>query len=792
MDRLKILFRSLFRRGKNSLIKIISLSVGLALGLVLIAKVYFEQSYNEFFPEKDRIYQVISNYSSAEGAKSYGQTPGAVAIGMKSELPEVEIATRYTWLSREAVLMTPDKKKYYGNIIMGDSCLFDIFPREILTGNVKDVLSQPMYVMISDKIAERMGGVSLAVGQTFEIQERPGKIFTVGGVFKHFPNNTHLGYDVIVSMASVGNLMWEGSSTNWLGNDRYLAYIKLYPGVNPSHLRPGIEKMKEKYLPLEELKKDGVGIDWGFKPLSEIHTGDENTKRMMLIMSILAIALLFTAVMNYVLIVISSLVNRSKEMAVNKCYGASEKNIYLKMLLETGVDLVISLVIAFLLILLFRGIVLSLLGTTLGDLFTIKSMLLLLLVCIVVFCIAAVIPGYLYAHIPVAVAFRKFNESKRYWKLGLLFIQFIAAGFFITLLVIIGRQYHFMINDHPGYDADNLAYCNLAGIPPELRQKVLDEVVRMPEVKAVTTCQQLLFGYASGNNIRLPEDERELFNIADLYSVGNDYLNIMSIPIIEGRSFMENTPSSKEVMVSRSFIDKLSKYTDCSDGVVGKSIYISEHSHGLTDLYTICGIYEDIRLGIIGAQDTRATVMFYNEKPSNYLIIRHQQQVPDALKKAEDLLKGLLPDKEVVVHSYAAEIANRYSDSAHFRDSVMVAGLVTLIICLMGLIGYTNDEMNRRKKETAIRKVNGATTFDIQRLFLKNINYIAFPAIVTGCIIAYFVANSWLQRFADKAELTVLLFVGCSFFVLFIIMSAVTVRSYRAANENPADSVKSE
>lgn len=745
MDQIRILFRSFFRKGKNQLIKIISLSVGLALGLVLIAKVYFEQSYNDFFPDKGRIYQVTSNFTTNEGEKSFEQTPGGVAIGMKDELAEVECATRYTHLFTDPILVTMDKNRYYGYVIMGDTSLFDVFPLPVLAGDVKDVLSRPMYVMISDKMAEKLGGLSAVIGKTLEAEKVPGKIFIIGGVFKALPNNTHLKYDVIISMASVGNIMWEKSSTNWIGNDRYATYVKLLPRVKPDDLRQGIEVMRKKYLPLEELQIAGVDMNYGFRPLSEIHLDDENSKRMVLIISILSIALLFSSVTNYVLIVISSLVSRSKEMAVNKCYGASGKDIYYRMMSEIGIDLVISVVIAVLLILVFRGTILSLLGTTLGDLFTLKSILLLLSVCVIVFIVAVVVPGYLYANVPIAVAFRKFSESKRLWKLGLLFLQFIAAGFFITLLVIVGRQYHFMVNDNPGYKLDDLAYFNLERVDEELSQKTLDEVSSASEVAQVTTCDHLLFSPGAGNNIYLPNDDRELFNIADLYAVGNRFLDIMGIPVIEGRSFTENISSSNEIMVSRSFINKINMFIDWSDGVVGKQILISEHSNG-KDLFTICGVYEDIRLGIIGRQDTRPTVMFYNKKPSSYLLVKFHEETPEAMKKVTALLQKVLPDKDIVLHSYSAEMINLYSDSANFRNSVLIAGLVILIICLMGLIGYTNDEMNRRKKETAIRKVNGATIFDIQRLFLKDINYVALPAITIGCFIAYFVANSWLKR----------------------------------------------
>ena len=266
----------------------------------------------------------------------------------------------------------------------------------------------------------------------------------------------------------------------------------------------------------------------------------------------------------------------------------------------------------------------------------------------------------------------------------------------------------------------------------------------------------------------------------------------MKIPIVEGRNFIEKTSSSKEVMVSRSFIDKIMKFADWPDGVVGKSIRLTQHSNGPTDYFTICGVYEDIRLGIIGGQDTRPTIMFYSNKPCPFMLVKYHNQTSEAIKKTTDLLQSIMPDRKVAINSYSAEMVNKYSDSANFRNSILAAGLVTLVICLMGLIGYANDETNRRKKETAIRKVNGATVLDIQRMFLKDINFMALPAITIGCIIAYFIAGSWLERFADKADLTATLFVGCALIVLFIILITVSIRSYRAANENPAESIKSE
>jgi len=773
------------------MIKIISLGIGLAMGLVLIAKVYFEQSYDDFYPDKGRIYQVEVGYITKEGEHDPLRfISGGVVVGMKEMIPEVEVSTRYTGIHGNGVLFTTDKKKIQSNAVLADTCLFDVFPRPVLAGDPKEVLGRPMYAMISRKVAERMGGIQQSMGQTVVFDNYPGRTITVGGVFEDLPLNSHKNYDLVVSMNSISNFMYDGSM-NWMGNERYRAYVKVVPGVDPADFGPQIKVMKEKYLPLDYMAEIGISIDYFFKPLTQIHAGSESVKRMNLLLGLLAFALLFTAIMNYVLIVISSLVNRSKEMAVYKCYGSSEKNIINKMLIETLIDLIISLALAALLILVFRGTIQSLLNTNIAALFTVKSMLILAGVCILVFLVSGLIPGYLFARVPVAVAFRNYTENRRFWKLGLLFIQFIAAGLFVVMLVFIARQYDYMIKDNPGYSYDNLAYCNLSGVDADMRRKALDEVSRLAEVSDVTTFTQLPMFRPGGNNIYLPDIEGDLFNIADMCWVGNDYHKIMEIPIIEGRTFTENIPTSNEMMVSRSFIDKLALHMDLSDGIIGKNVMISQHSQG-NKQFTICGVYEEFRVGSLANLDARPSIMMYATDPASYLLVKFHKPTPEVLEKVSDLLKGLLPDKDIVVVSFPAEMLDQYKGARQFRDQVMLGGLVTLLICLIGLIGYTNDEMNRRRKETAIRKVNGATIMNIQRLFLTDISRMALPALILGSIGSYFIVKRWLEGFSDKVSLSFIIFLICVLVVWLVILVAVSINCYKAATENPAENVKSE
>ncbi|WP_455625962.1 ABC transporter permease [Parabacteroides sp.] len=791
MKNILIAIRSLFKKGRHNVMKIVSLGVGLAVGLVLIAKVYFEQSYDDFYPDRDRVYQVWAKYQQNGGElKDYSQTSGGIVPTMQQQIPEIETVTRYTYLGYwTTIKMADTQMKYSGMSIIADSCFFDVLPRPMLVGDAKKVLSTPMYVLVSSRLAKNIGGD--VVGKTFTVESRPGVTMTIGGVFEEVPENSHSRYDVIVSMASANRFMWEGSTTNMLGNDRYISYVKLHKGVNPLALEEQVHTFVNSYFPPEEQQKTGVKIDFTFHKLDGLHKELPQVKRMTWILSLLAFALIFTAVMNYILIVISSIVNRSKEVAVHKCYGASEKNIHGMMFGEALVHIVLSLILALLLILAFRGTVEELLTTSLDSLLLSRGSLALLGICVLVFFISGFMPGSLYARIPVASAFRNYRENKRIWKKALLLVQFVATGFLVTMLVFVARQYTFMVNDRPGYAYENLAYCGLAGVDSTSRAKILDEVMRLPGVASATTVYQLPFQHASGNNIFLPGEDQELFNIADLYWVGNGYLDMMEIPVIQGRSFTENVTNSREVMVDRRFVEKMKLVAGWTDDVIGKSICITEHSNN-GEPFTICGVYENIRLRGISNQDMRPSVLFYTHEPMYILQVKFHELTNDHMARLQQKISETFPDRDLSAVSFRSEIMDLYKDSRQFRDSVMIGGLVTLLVTLIGLIGYTNDEVNRRRKEIAVRRVNGATLWDVLRLFIKDIGYIGIYAVITGGGIAYFVIQKWQEQFTEKVPLSWYIFLGCGVSVLLIIYSVVCLDARKTANDNPVNCLKSE
>ena len=778
-------FRSLFKKRENNAIKIVSLGVGLAMGLVLIAKVCFEQTFDDFYPQSERIYQLQENVTTKTSKpNTYGQVSGGVAMGMKADIPQVEAATRLTFFSDDdEVFFTRDKKRLTGTFIMADSCLFDVLPRPMISGNAKKILSQPMYALVSEKIAKKMG--NNVIGQTILLDTWPGKTLTIGGIFKDVPENTHLKYDVVVSLSSILHFFPYDGTQNWVGNDRYLGYVRLTPNTNPQSLTQAIHKMQARHADMNELKKAGVQLSYSLLQLEKIHSNDPETKRMSILLALLAFALIFTAVLNYILIVLSSLVKRSKEIAIHKCYGAAEKNITGMVLTETFIHLVVSVLLAVLLIFLFRGTVEEILSAPLSALFSFRTCLLLVLVCVAVFITSGIVPARIFSQIPVSSAFRNFKESRRKWKLGLLFLQFIATAFLVTLLVIIGRQYNSMVNDNPGYVYENLLYCNTSGVTKVERQKAIEELRRIPEVQSVATCSFLPMYGASGNNVLEPGKDQELFNIADLYSTDADYLSLMEIPVVEGTGFQHSLSDSTQVLISHTFANKLTNMLNWKDGVVGKNIKITEHG-----VCIIKGVYRDIRLGSISESDDRPSAIFYTEAPASIIMIKLHQLNSEGIRQVIKVLQTALPSKDIVVTPYKTSMTFLYTSSRLYRNSVLIGGIIALIIALIGLIGYTNDEINRRSAEIAIRKINGASAKEILGLFIKDVLLIAIPALFIGELLAALAAKKWMENFAEKTNLSLFIFLGCGIVVLGIILSVVTLASYRTAIQNPVDAIK--
>ena len=777
-------------KSKNDiLIKVLSLGVGLAVGIVLIAKVFFELSYDSFYKDIDRVYTINTWYSHQGEEKDYGQVSGAVAVGFMDEVPGVEAGTRTTYVFNGNTYLDENGNKLSGTLVCADTCFFQVFDRPILAGDPVKVLGKWGSVLVNRSFAEKMGGVQECIGKQICNADMDGLKLTIEGVFEDFPKNGSLDYDILLSMDTYG----KNSTDNWLGNDRYKGYVKLMPGVDPNTLTDAIRKMQEAHQPLERIEAQGTSLRYFLKPFSTLHTSDPDVKSQVILLSIVAALLILISLLNYILIVISSMVKRSKEVGVRKCYGAEGKHIYGMLTKEALLHIVLSLVLAAVIIFAGRSIVENLLGVPFQTLLVPQSIVAIAALILFVLVISIVVPAELYQRIPVYAALKNYTENSRNWKLGLLGVQVLINVFLVVMMLIIGRQYQKVSNADTGYDYKNLYYFDMFDGDRQALTRAAQTLRSLPEVSAVAAAYNLPFEGSNGDNVYLPNDDRELFNIADQYECSPDFYDLMGIQFLEGRAPRD----SSEIVVDEKFVTKMAEFTDWSDGAVGKQIFVTGHDRSRDSersYFTISGVYKSYLIGNLTGVDPRPSALFYGEVGSMSSWMPHTffKVRPEALPKVKDALTQSLEGREINIISYEEQMRAAYDDSKKMRNTMALGAVFSLLIALLGLIGFIRDESLRRSKEMAVRKINGATTRDILSVFAKDIMKLSAVMAVIACVAAFFVAHKWLEQFAEKVSLNPLYFIGGALLVLLIVLGVVVLNCLRIARANPVESLKNE
>jgi len=802
MRSFRIAARKLFRKGEHTATRIISLATGLAFGLLLFAEVFYYYSFDSFYPDANRLYVVNSVAKldqSSEKLSTHPRISGAIAPGLKAEVPGVEAATRVTSIG-ELDFFSEEELTYNGSFVLADEYLHDLMPRPILAGNkASEILKTPMNCMVSNEIADKMGGN--VIGKMIELKDYPGKKLTIGGVFEKLPENSNYRYDVAISMPSIANFTWDGSE-NWLGNDRYFSVVKLAREVKPESLAPAVREMQKKHQNIEELeRRNGVVLKYSFESLPKYFSNQ--MKEMIFVLSAIAFIVLFVSVMNYMLLTVSTLVNRSKTSAIYKCYGAEKRDLHGMIFAESILIFLISLAVAFGLMLLIKPFFESQVAHSLEATLNGHVIIPILLILTVLIVFVSYFPGRIFAQTPVAEAFRSYRKKSTKWKKVLMAVQFIGAALILTMLIVVSMQYDKMKNAYHGYDAENVYYGAVSGMDPHKLLTVLNQLEALPEVEMAGFGKDVPINGASGNNVLSPDREKDLFNVADYYFVDDSYFSILNIPMVSGQTFQKDVTAPNSVMISQKGADLLVLNNGWTDGVVGKTVEITEHNRNGAS--NISGIFNDFIMESISSKDERPSVFFYmpqerfieifEKNPAfNFLILIKTRpgNNHNVMQKFTDIFNSAISRGEARVYSLAAEQEGEYQSERGFRNALYVGGFVILLITVIGLLGYLSDEIIRYRKNLAIRRINGATVIDVIRIFVSDISRVAIPCVVLGLTGAWFLAMKWLQNFSVQISLQWWVFILAGIAILLLTGAVAVFNSTRAALQNPVNSLRYE
>ena len=769
MKQLYYVIRTLLRGRGSNIIKVISLGLGLTMSILLFSRVAFEQSYDTCYEDYDNLYQIFSIFS-ADGEQFEPQKAncGPVAGAILENFPqEVESATSIAYFL--GAPLYNGSVRFDAKTLLADSLFFRTMGIEVLSGNPEKELMQPDVIFLADRLARKIFGDENPIGKVLNYNKEMQ--FTVKGTYADLPANATMRPEGVVSMPTSWNRGWGNYS--WRGGDSYYEYIRFRPGADKEVVNARLDAMIQKYRPEED--KKAYGYTAFVKPIRDVYRNEDQVKRMDTIMSILALAILFIAALNYVLISISSLTYRAKAVGVHKCSGASGGTVFSMFLLETGIIIVLALMLMALILLNFQEFIEDTTAAKLSVLFAPDRIWVPLAVVLVLFIVGGVLPGRLFARIPVSQVFRRYTEGKKGWKRPLLFVQFAGVAFICGLMYVVMAQYNYVKDKDMGYNPRRVAVGSAYFGKAEESEPALHFFRGLSYVEEVSCAVSTPIWSYSGSMIQ-GESGQALFSTRTSRAP-EDYFKMMGMTIKEGRP----ARATDELVVNEAFVERM-RWGD-------KALNHPLRMEG--ENYKVVGILKDFHIGsFFEPQDV--IIFGYTRTFGNAVHVRLKEPFAENLRRLNKDVAEAYPDKTIDFGGMEQEILNEYNPVRVFSNATILAAVTMFFIMLMGLIGYTTDEVRRRSKEIAIRKVNGAESTGILELLSKDILYVAGPAVIIGTLASWYVNGMWMEQFATQVPLTWVVYVLIALVILIIIVACVIWKYWKIANENPVNSIKSE
>ena len=768
MKQLYYTIQTLLRGRGSNIIKVISLTLGLLVGILLFARVAFELNYDSYYSEPENLCITLRTGIS-DGIKKEPNIDnyGKLAEAIRENFPdEVEDATVLDLFS-QSPLYHEGKKMEHVILATSKSHVFSTLGIKVLLGDVSQ-LDRVDVIFISRSLARRLFADANPIGKTINIEiDYP---LTVQGVFEDIPENTEFHFDGVYSF-DTRSKQYGSERGGWGYDSSYHCMVRFRHPDEREKVEVRMPEMLKKYIH----NYKGQSEEYSFMTPSQYHLQKPESRKIVMILSILGFAILLVAGMNNVLISVSSLAQRAKSVGIHKCNSASDGHIYRMFLYESALLILLSLLFVTVLLFTFKLEIEDLSGASLKALFTWQTLWVPILVSLVLFLVIGLFPGKLFAAIPVTQVFHRFTAHRFVWKRSLLFIQFTGIAFILGLLMVILLQYHQVMTRDMGYKVDNLA----VGWSPYREIDKMDGILRgLPIVEEFCNASTIIYGGYMGQPYTDAHGKEFMGRIE---FVDEHYVPVMGLQIIKGRNIQQD----KEILINEEMVRQIG----WTDSPIGKNLEDGKNNFG-----TIVGVVKDYV--VQSAYMPQAPVaLMSNLEWMNVLNKRNiilKEPFGENLAKINTLMKEAFPTVDIVFRSARQEIDKQYQEVRRFRNVVIIASIAILLIALMGLFGFVNDEIQRRSKEIAIRKVNGAEVPDILRLVSGNIFWTALSAVLVGIVFAYIVSNKWLEQFSDRVSVNGGHFLVVIIIILLLIMGSVIGRSWNVANENPVNSIKNE
>jgi putative ABC transport system permease protein len=785
---LKIAFRNLVRHRGYSFINITGLALGMACAIVIAIYLQFELSFDRFHNNGSHIFRLVERqFFEGQNEKNLGQSTPWMGETLV-EYPEVDMAVNFVdmgtiWIKHK------DEMVEIPRALIADPDVFKVFSFKLLRGDPQTALLEPNAAVITKDTARRIFKEEDPVGQI--IQGPDSKIYKITGVSENVPENSHIQFDLMVSIMEMRR-----HPVEWDNYDHYSpTYVLLNKNANPKTLKSKLSAHVKKYF---RLNADHVSLY--LQPLKDIHLRSKHIMweinwqkgdiTYIYFFSIIMFFIMLVACINFINLSTARSVNRAREVGIRKVIGANKSQLVKQFL---GESLFFSICALFLSVVVVQ-IIQSMLESIIGPSMSFNYLKNFIFVIGIVFFLvstgifAGMYPAFVLSSFqPVVVLKSSFSQGEKSVGLRkvLVTLQFAVSITLILCTAVVSKQFAYLMNEDIGFDKTQVMVLPMTEQMQGHFDTVKEKLLSYPEIKGVTASTRKLGNPLWRNQIFFEGKNPESQWICPYMTVDYNFLSFYRIKLLAGRDF---SPEYSDDMSSRSYIINETLANQIGwEHPLGKKFKIGDRDWG-----KVIGVVKDFNFRSLHHKIEPVAFYIYPPWLFHMSVRIGTEDIGRTLKYMEEKLQPYQSEQPFSYTFLDEDFARLYESEEKSRHIFGYFSLLAIAISCLGLFGLSSFTVTQKTKEIGIRKVMGASVYSIFSLISRRfVKWILFANIISWPI-AYYFMNRWLQNFAYHVSVNIWIFILSGLTALVIALLSISYQSVKAATANPLKSLRYE
>jgi putative ABC transport system permease protein len=776
---IKVAINNLLNNRTYSIISITSLSIGLAVCIVLLLYVQHELSYDNFHVNAKSIYRLCQT------EHPYSAPP--VGKLLTDKLPEVENYTRI--LPRDDMIIKYNDTRFKENgLAFTDAETFSLFTFNFIDGVPETALSKPGTIVITDKIAKKYFGDEDPMGKVLNI----GNDYdcTVTGVIEDVPQNSHFRFNFFITLVDGDELFGKQWMSSW-GWQNFLVYFQMQDDFNKDEVEAKICQLlknpSDPEAPLPEYYLQNISDIHLYSAQFDNDIQPQNSIVYVLIFSAIGILILFIACFNYINLMSANATSRVTEIGVRKVFGASGKQMALRFVTESLLVITVSVIISALLLKILLPVFNDLSGKKLSFSSLINPEIIMGVLGIIILTVLLAVwyPVFVLPSFQVTNVIGGSSSKFRFRKF-LVGFQFTIVIILTGCAIVMFRQISFMKNKELGFEKDYVLVSVVDDFGDEQKFNTLkQELLNQSNVLSVSQASRVPSYDLSDYGEVVLQGEKEQILIPYVH-VNYDYFKTLGILPKQGRLFSSDIKSDigEAIIVNQLAIEKI--------GITGNPIGQTLECNWPESNRKIIGVLEDFHFESLYEKIVPAVFVINPQQCWQLMIKVGPSNASTTISELTGICESSYPDQIFDFHFLDERINNSYLKEGRTFKLLQYFAVLAVFLACIGLFGMASFILVSRTKEIGIRKVNGASITEIVQLLNRNFVIWVTSAFVIATPIAWYVMNLWLQNFAYRTKLTWWIFALAGIFTLIIVLLTISWLSIKTARRNPVEALRYE